>query len=100
MSADFSDGGLPIEIADCRVGAKSGISNLNQQMSQSAISNLDPQSAIIQIRTHQSALSNVSSHPIGPVPDAVGSPSQEGGVSHTKARMAMTIRSYCHVARS
>ena len=39
-------------------------------------------------------------NPMGPSPLAIGSPSQSGGVSHTKARMAMTIRSYCQVARS
>ena len=47
----------------------------------------------------QSAISNFLSHPIGPPPVAIGSLSQSGGVSQTKARMAITIRSYCQVAR-
>ena len=37
---------------------------------------------------------------IGPGSAAVGSPSHAGGVSQTNARIATTIRSYCHVARS
>src|SRR5262245_24411058 len=39
-------------------------------------------------------------HSQGPSPDAVGSRSQSGGVSHTKARMAITHRSYWTLARS
>ncbi len=37
---------------------------------------------------------------MGPPPEAIGSPSQSGGVSHTNARIAITIRSYCQVVRS
>ena len=38
--------------------------------------------------------------PTSPGPVAVGSPIHSGGVSQTNASMAITIRSYCHVARS
>ena len=38
--------------------------------------------------------------PIRPGPLAIGSFSHVGGVSQTKAKIAITMRSYCHVARS
>src|SRR5262245_26541464 len=46
------------------------------------------------------AVPAAQNHAQTPRPDAVGSPSQPGGVSQTNARMAITQRSYGSVPRS
>ncbi len=43
---------------------------------------------------------NAAMIPRRPGPSATGSFNHPGGVSQTKDRIAMTMRSYCHVARS